>query len=303
MNSLYNLALRQSASVNSDLSILASSNPATSSALQEKISSSLAALSRTVDDYEGLASKELVPAKREKALLRVAKFREEEMNARRELIRLKSGRAGQASTTSTSTSTQYGQASTSSANTSNTDSGLHARPAQSPSAAYGQNGFGASAHDPSRSNTPNYGAGSSMPYGQSPYGQSYGGGPSAHAVPMHNDPLASYRAAAQAQYQANGGSSRGREDMALREHSFIGNAEAQIDALIAQGRQTWGNLTEQRDVLKGTQKRLRDAALTMGLSRDVISYIERRSTQDNIIFAVGALFTLVAFYFILKWFG
>lgn len=36
------------------------------------------------------------------------------------------------------------------------------------------------------------------------------------------------------------------------------------------------NLVDQRNVLKGTQRRLLDAANTLGLSRDVIGWIERR---------------------------
>ena len=33
------------------------------------------------------------------------------------------------------------------------------------------------------------------------------------------------------------------------------------------------------------------------------SFIERRAKGDQVVLAVGALFTLVAFYYILKWFG
>lgn len=36
------------------------------------------------------------------------------------------------------------------------------------------------------------------------------------------------------------------------------------------------NLVDQRNMLKGTQRRLLDAANTLGLSRDVIGWIERR---------------------------
>jgi len=36
------------------------------------------------------------------------------------------------------------------------------------------------------------------------------------------------------------------------------------------------NLVDQRNMLKGTQKRLLDAANTLGLSRDVVGWIERR---------------------------
>ncbi len=108
---------------------------------------------------------------------------------------------------------------------------------------------------------------------------------------------------AAAMFGGSGSGFSARESHALREHTFIQQTEAQLDAFIAQGREVFGNLVEQRGILKGTQRRLRDAANTLGLSRDVIGYIERRSTQDNIIFAVGALFTLVCFWYIYKWFG
>jgi len=93
-----------------------------------------------------------------------------------------------------------------------------------------------------------------------------------------------------------------REDHALREHTFIRNTETQLDAFIAQGQEVLHNLVDQRQMLKGTQRRLLSAANTLGLSRDVIGWIERRSTQDTYIFVAGALITLISFYFIWKWF-
>lgn len=67
-----------------------------------------------------------------------------------------------------------------------------------------------------------------------------------------------------------------REQHALQEHTFIQNTEARLDDFIAQGRAVLDDLVDQRTVLKGTQKRLLDAANTLGLSRDVIGWIERR---------------------------
>lgn len=102
---------------------------------------------------------------------------------------------------------------------------------------------------------------------------------------------------------ASAGSSYLRENQALHEHTTLQNFESQIDDFIAQGRAVFDNLTDQRDILKGSHKRVIDAANTLGLSRNVINWIERRSKQDAYIFLVGALFTLVAFYYIWKWFG
>ncbi|CAE6420597.1 unnamed protein product [Rhizoctonia solani] len=94
-----------------------------------------------------------------------------------------------------------------------------------------------------------------------------------------------------------------REDHALREHSFIESTENQLDAFIAQGREVLDNLVDQRNMLKGTQRRLLDAANTLGLSRDVIGWIEKRTTQDTIIFAVGAVFTFFCFWLIWHYLG
>ena len=67
-----------------------------------------------------------------------------------------------------------------------------------------------------------------------------------------------------------------REQHGLREHSFIQNTDSQLDMFIAQGQEVLNNLVDQKNILKGTQKRLLDAANTMGLSREVIGWIERR---------------------------
>lgn len=84
MNTLYNLALRQSSSIQSELALV-ESTPASSSSftsLSGQLSASLAALGRTVDDYENMAKRELNVPKREKALQRVKKFRDEERDFR-----------------------------------------------------------------------------------------------------------------------------------------------------------------------------------------------------------------------------
>jgi Golgi SNAP receptor complex protein 2 len=63
---------------------------------------------------------------------------------------------------------------------------------------------------------------------------------------------------------------------ALREHTFLQETESRIDEFLAQGREVLDGLVDQRNVLKGTQRRLLDTANTLGLSRDVIGWIERR---------------------------
>ena len=68
-----------------------------------------------------------------------------------------------------------------------------------------------------------------------------------------------------------------REDFALREHTFLQESERSIDAYIAQGQAALSNLVEQRGILKGTKTRLLDAANTLGLSRETIGWVERRT--------------------------
>lgn len=68
----------------------------------------------------------------------------------------------------------------------------------------------------------------------------------------------------------------GREFRALDEHSFIQNTDSRLDEFLAQGREVLDNLVDQRNVLKGTQRRILNAANTLGLSREVIGWIEKR---------------------------
>jgi len=86
-----------------------------------------------------------------------------------------------------------------------------------------------------------------------------------------------------------------RDAHALDEHTFIQNTSDRLDEFLAQGREALDNLVDQRQMLKGTKRRLLDAANTLGLSRDVIGWVERRSTQDMYIFIFGAIFTFFCF--------
>lgn len=65
---------------------------------------------------------------------------------------------------------------------------------------------------------------------------------------------------------------------------------------IAQGREVLDNLVDQKNVLKGTQKRLLDAANTLGLSREVIGWIERRryaAPNSGELRLIGALLAVL----------
>ncbi|KAK2745670.1 protein transport protein bos1 [Myotisia sp. PD_48] len=86
-----------------------------------------------------------------------------------------------------------------------------------------------------------------------------------------------------------GPSEYNRENHALREQSFLSNTNTQLDEFIDRGRAVLGDLGQQRDILKGTQRRLYSVANTMGISGDTIRKVERRAKQDKWIFWVGVV--------------
>jgi len=227
MNSLYTLGVRQTNSIQADLERLRAGD--TSASLMGQISASLAAMNRTLEDYDSMAKREMIKAKQEKAMMRVQKFRTDYSEFRSQFERLKTERSAAEKAellgASSSSATPLSGASAS-------DSRRRFAPVQ-------QSGLGASLSDPS----------------ESPF-----------RTPTPQLMTTS------------------REDHALREHSFIQNTENRLDEFIAQGRAVLDDLVDQRGVLKGTQRRLLDAANTLGLSRDVIGWIERR----RLLFVFGS---------------
>ncbi|ORX36604.1 snare region anchored in the vesicle membrane C-terminus-domain-containing protein [Kockovaella imperatae] len=121
--------------------------------------------------------------------------------------------------------------------------------------------------------------------------------PNAPPSPIHESPFATNAST----HSYTGPSAR--EDFALREHTFLQESENSIDQYIAQGRSVLENLVEQRGMLKGTRRKLLDAANTLGLSRETIGWVERRTKQDAWIFGVGATFTLFSFWVIWHYLG
>ncbi|KZF23377.1 transporter bos1 [Xylona heveae TC161] len=92
-----------------------------------------------------------------------------------------------------------------------------------------------------------------------------------------------------------------REDHAFREQSFMSNTHAQLDEFLERGRAVLGDLGQQREMLKGTQRKLYSVANTLGLSGDTIRMVERRAKQDKWIFWLGVVIFFLFCYFVLKW--
>lgn len=87
-----------------------------------------------------------------------------------------------------------------------------------------------------------------------------------------------------------------REDHALREQNFFASTNSALDEYIARGQAVLGDLGTQREMLKGTQKRLYSVANTLGVSGDTIRMIERRTREDKWIFWAG-----VVVFFLFCW--
>lgn len=93
-----------------------------------------------------------------------------------------------------------------------------------------------------------------------------------------------------------GPSDYNRETHAFREQSFTQHANAQLDEFLERGRAVLADLGDQRDVLKGTQRKLYSVANTLGISGDTIRMVERRARQDKWIFWGG-----VVIFFLFCW--
>ncbi|MCJ1278284.1 Golgi SNAP receptor complex member 2 [Puttea exsequens] len=80
-----------------------------------------------------------------------------------------------------------------------------------------------------------------------------------------------------------------RETHALREQSFMASTNSALDEYLERGRAVLGDLGDQRDMLKGTQKKLYSVGTTLGISGDTIRMVERRARQDKWIFWAGVV--------------
>lgn len=93
-----------------------------------------------------------------------------------------------------------------------------------------------------------------------------------------------------------------REEHALREQNFFATANSQLDEFLDRGRAVLGDLGQQREILKGTQRRLYNVANTLGVSGDTIRMVERRAMQDKWIFWGGVVvffsFCALVIYFL-----
>ncbi|KAK7398406.1 Protein transport protein bos1 [Neonectria punicea] len=93
----------------------------------------------------------------------------------------------------------------------------------------------------------------------------------------------------QQQPMTTGAGDNAREDHAFREQSFFANTNQALDDYIARGQAVLGDLGQQKEMLKSTQKRLYSVANTLGVSGDTIRMVERRAREDKWIFFAGVI--------------
>ncbi|RDA84176.1 hypothetical protein CP532_3911 [Ophiocordyceps camponoti-leonardi (nom. inval.)] len=226
MNVLFNSALRQSRALRSELVDLNAKGAPTPSEIGN-VSASLAAFSKTLDDYQNLSRQEIIQKKQEEAVERLKKFRLDLSDFRSQIDALKKARD----------ETQH---------QANRNELLGRRP---------------------------YNATPENPYANASVGKT----PSAFQPRQPAAPL------------TTGSADEMREAHAFREQNFMANTNQALDEYIARGQAVLGDLGQQREMLKNTQKRLYNVANTLGVSGDTIRMVERRAREDKWIFFAGVI--------------
>ncbi|KAK4553661.1 protein transport protein bos1 [Recurvomyces mirabilis] len=264
MSALYNSALRQSKAIRADLDSFAASGSSTP-ASQGQLTTSLTSFTRTLDDYQKNTDVELVPEKAEKGKERIVKFREDLLEFRSRFAELKH-EDEQAKYAENRGELFAGRERKGYAGGSDTPENPYR------DAAIANGGSGQNVNPLFRTNNPNFQAGANGPNSYSNYQSPYGLG-----------------------------EDQQRESHALRENSFFTSTNATLDEYLERGRAVLGDLGDQRDVLKGTQKKLYNIGNTLGISGDTIRMVERRAKQDKWIFWGGVVVFIIFVYFVLRW--
>ncbi|KAK5112243.1 hypothetical protein LTR62_004404 [Meristemomyces frigidus] len=269
MSALYNSALRQSKSIRADLSAFAAPETSTP-ATQGQLTTSLTSFARTLDSYQKNVDLELVPDKAEKGQARLQKFREELLEFRARYAELKH---------------------------------------ENEQAAYAENRGELFAGRERKGYTAGGGGGNETP--ENPYRDAAvaaGGATGQNINPLFRTTNPNFQPGANgsnsySSYQSpyGLGGDEQRESHALKENSFFTSANSTLDEYLERGRAVLGDLGEQREVLKGTQKKLYNIGNTLGISGDTIRMVERRAKQDKWIFWGGVVVFVVFVYFVIRW--
>lgn len=88
-----------------------------------------------------------------------------------------------------------------------------------------------------------------------------------------------------------------------KESRTLDTAGTRMDEMLFLGQSTLESLRSQRGILKSTHKRLLDGLTHMGVSKNIIRVIERKSAQDKWIFWGGVTVTLLVIYLCWRYFS
>ena len=216
-----------------------------------QISATLTSFSRTIDDYSETTKKEPNPAKQEKARQRIKDFRGEILEYRQRFENLKNEREDTVGTLLSFQTLPY----------------LTIVPVRQQTNLNRNELLGRRPHHASTPENPY--AISNL--ASSPFAPSPG---SATSISFGTNPTPQ---------------NVSRESHALREQNFFSQSNAQLDEYLERGRAVLGDLGQQKEILKGTQRRLYTVANTLGVSGDTIRMVERRAKQDKWIFWAGCI--------------
>lgn len=88
-----------------------------------------------------------------------------------------------------------------------------------------------------------------------------------------------------------------------RENRVMDYSSSQLDSFISIGNLTLENMKSQRQTMKSAHRRLLDAANSTGISQSIIKVIQRKSSQDRVIFYGGVVVTFLVIYLCWKYFS
>ncbi|KAJ9057306.1 protein transport protein bos1 [Entomophthora muscae] len=92
---------------------------------------------------------------------------------------------------------------------------------------------------------------------------------------------------------------RDSTSLQIDEPEFMQRTNYALDDFLLQGQASLTNLREQRNMLKSARGRALNSASTLGVSKNLIQFIERRSTQDWYLFFAVVILTCILIFFIM----
>jgi len=85
-------------------------------------------------------------------------------------------------------------------------------------------------------------------------------------------------------------------DAHLEHNQRMGDTHRQIDDLLGHGNSILSSLRDQHGTLKSARKKVLDVINTLGLTNTVMRLIEKRGSQDKVIFWVGIIISCLIMY-------